>query len=75
MFFGNNYGEAAAIDVFGRRLGLPPAISGHNNYYIWGPQGGGEGLSLKNAAALEAPLVTRVLRAPDGGDVGWPKST
>jgi len=39
VFFGNNYGEAAAIDVFGRRLGLPPAISGHNNYYVWGPRG------------------------------------
>jgi hypothetical protein len=39
VFFGNNYGEAAAIDVFGRRLGLPPAVSGHNNYYIWGPRG------------------------------------
>ncbi len=39
VFFGRNYGEAAAIDVFGRPLGLPPAISGHNNYYLWGPQG------------------------------------
>ena len=39
VFFGNNYGEAAAIDVFGRRLGLPPAISGHNNYFLWGPRG------------------------------------
>ena len=39
VFFGNNYGEAAAIDVFGRRLGLPSAVSGHNNYYIWGPRG------------------------------------
>jgi hypothetical protein len=39
VFFGGNYGEAAAIDVFGRPLGLPPAISGHNNYYLWGPQG------------------------------------
>jgi hypothetical protein len=39
VFYGNNYGEAAAIDVFGRRLGLPSAISGHNNYYIWGPGG------------------------------------
>lgn len=37
VFYGENYGEAAAIDVFGRRLGLPPAISGHNSYYIWGP--------------------------------------
>ena len=39
VFFGFNYGEAGAIDVLGRPLGLPPAISGHNNYYLWGPQG------------------------------------
>jgi multisubunit Na+/H+ antiporter MnhB subunit len=39
VFLGNNYGEAAAIDMFGRPLGLPPAISGHNNYYLWGPRG------------------------------------
>ncbi|HUO98760.1 MAG TPA: glycosyltransferase family 39 protein [Rhizomicrobium sp.] len=39
VFFGENYGEAAAIDVLGRPLGLPPAISGHNNYWVWGPRG------------------------------------
>ena len=39
VFFGNNYGEAGAIDVFGPKLGLPPAISGHNNYWVWGPRG------------------------------------
>jgi 4-amino-4-deoxy-L-arabinose transferase-like glycosyltransferase len=39
VFYGENYGEAAAIDVLGRRLGLPPAISGHNQYFLWGPQG------------------------------------
>ena len=39
VFWGNNYGEAAAIDVFGAPLGLPPALSGHNNYWIWGPRG------------------------------------
>lgn len=33
-----NYGEAGAIDYFGPSLGLPPAISGHNNYYLWGPR-------------------------------------
>lgn len=38
-FWGNNYGEAAAIDVFGAPLGPPPAISGHNNYWNWGPRG------------------------------------
>jgi hypothetical protein len=35
--FAQNYGEASAINVLGRRLGLPEAISGHNNYWIWGP--------------------------------------
>ncbi|HEY4031084.1 MAG TPA: glycosyltransferase family 39 protein [Caulobacteraceae bacterium] len=39
VFYGDNYGEAAAVDVFGRRLGLPPAISGHNQYFLWGPRG------------------------------------
>ena len=39
VFLGIDYGEAAAIDIFGRPLGLPAAISGHNNYYLWGPQG------------------------------------
>jgi hypothetical protein len=33
-----NYGEAGAIDLYGRKLGLPSAISGHNNYYLWGPR-------------------------------------
>ncbi len=36
--FGQNYGEAGAIDFFGPRLGLPPSISGHLNYYLWGPR-------------------------------------
>ena len=34
-----NYGEAAAVDFFGPRYGLPKAISGHNNYWLWGPRG------------------------------------
>jgi len=36
--YGSNYGEAAAIDFYGPRYGLPPAISGHQNYYLWGPR-------------------------------------
>jgi 4-amino-4-deoxy-L-arabinose transferase-like glycosyltransferase len=35
--FGGNYGEAGAINFFGRAYGLPQAISGHNQYYLWGP--------------------------------------
>lgn len=32
----SNYAEAAAIDVYGK--GLPPALSGNNQYYLWGPR-------------------------------------
>jgi len=35
--YGRNYGEAAAIDYFGRPYGLPHAISGHQSYWFWGP--------------------------------------
>ena len=35
--FTGNYGEASAFNFFAKEYGLPPAISGHNNYYIWGP--------------------------------------
>jgi len=37
--FGNNYGEAGAIDFYGPALGLPKAIGGHQNYFFWGPRG------------------------------------
>lgn len=37
--FAQNYGQAGAIDLFGPRLGLPAAISGHQSYYLWGPRG------------------------------------
>jgi hypothetical protein len=33
-----NYGQAGAIEYFGPSYGLPRPISGHNNYYLWGPQ-------------------------------------
>ena len=39
VIFADNYGEASAVNFFGSRYGLPPAISGHNQYYLWGPQG------------------------------------
>jgi len=34
--FGQNYGEAGAIEYFGPQLDLPPAVSSHNNYWLWG---------------------------------------
>jgi hypothetical protein len=36
--FAQNYGEAGAIDFFAKKYDLPRAISGHNNYWLWGPR-------------------------------------
>lgn len=37
--FAQDYGQAGAIDFFGRRYGLPAALSGHQTYFLWGPRG------------------------------------
>lgn len=36
--YAGNYGEGGAIDYFGPRYGLPAAIGGQQNYWIWGPR-------------------------------------
>ncbi|HEU5328214.1 MAG TPA: glycosyltransferase family 39 protein [Thermomicrobiales bacterium] len=33
----SNYGEAGALSQLAAPGRLPPIISGHNNYYLWGP--------------------------------------
>jgi hypothetical protein len=35
--FTQNYGEASALTLLGKANHLPPAISGHNMYWYWGP--------------------------------------
>jgi hypothetical protein len=35
--FTGNYGEAGALDVLGTRDHLPPVLSGHNTFWLWGP--------------------------------------
>jgi hypothetical protein len=37
--FGQDYGQAGAIDFLGRKYGLPHALSGHQTFFLWGPQG------------------------------------
>ncbi len=37
--FAQSYGQAGAINLFGPRLGLPPAISGHLSHHLWGFRG------------------------------------
>ena len=36
--FANGYGQAGAIDFFGKKYGLPKAICNHQNYWLWGPR-------------------------------------
>ena len=36
--YAQDYGQAGAIDFFGPRYGLPPALSGHQTYFLWGPR-------------------------------------
>ncbi|HEX7286844.1 MAG TPA: glycosyltransferase family 39 protein [Candidatus Angelobacter sp.] len=36
--FANGWGEAVAVDFYGPKYGLPPAISKHNQYWLWGPR-------------------------------------
>ena len=37
--FAQDYGQAGAIDFLGSGYGLPPALSGHQTYFLWGPRG------------------------------------
>ena len=50
----NNYGEAGAIDFFGPKYGLPKAISGHNNYWLWGPRGATGEVVIRLGGSVEA---------------------
>ncbi len=42
VIYVRNYGQAGAVDFFGRELGLPRASCTHNSYWYWGPPEGGE---------------------------------
>jgi len=61
----SNYGEAAALDFYGGRDGLPPALSGHNEYFLWGTRGYdgsvilfvNGNLTLYRSACREATIV------------------
>ena len=37
--FAQDYGQAGAIDFFGRAHGIPGAMSGDRTYWLWGPRG------------------------------------
>lgn len=37
IIYVRNYGQAGAIDLFGKKYNLPKATCAHNNYWLWGP--------------------------------------
>jgi len=36
LIFGQNYGEAGAVNFYRNKYNLPLAISSHNNFWLWG---------------------------------------
>lgn len=57
--FAGNYGQASALNIFGRPLGLPVAISGHQNYWMWGDHGytGKEMIVITDASPSEMQSI------------------
>lgn len=71
--FGQNYGQAGAIDLFGPKYGLPPALSGHQNYFLWGPRGY-TGESMIVMAGNEHQLEEQFAEVRKVASVGHPYS-
>ncbi len=69
--YGQNYGQAGAIDLFGPRYGLPPAISGHQNYFLWGSRGA-TGESMIVMEGRQADLETKFAAVQKVAHVGHP---
>jgi len=60
--YADTYGDAGALDFFGPRYGLPPAISSQNNYYLWGTRGY-DGVALVAIGATRIDLLRRYYRS------------
>ncbi|WP_158748886.1 glycosyltransferase family 39 protein [Acidobacterium sp. S8] len=71
--FGQNYGDAGAIDILGHKYGLPYAISGHQNYWIWGPRSytGEEMIIITDATPEEMSRFYASCEIKDRMDNPW----
>ena len=67
-----DYGQAAAVDVLAKPWGLPPSISTHNNYYLWGPRGHSGGVVIHAGGRREELLkVYASVEAMGATDNPW----
>jgi hypothetical protein len=54
--FAENYGEAGAVNLYGPRLGIPRAVSGHFSYFYWGPGPGNPDIVIAFGEIAEEDL-------------------
>ena len=77
---GTNYGRAGALDAYGRRHGLPPAVAPVGSYWFWGPGdrswdvvvvAGGDSADLASyfKEVRRAARITDSRRVPEERDV------
>jgi len=59
--YADTYADAGAIDLFGPRYGLPPAIGSQNTYWLWGAHGY-DGKTLIAIGATRIDLLRRYYR-------------
>jgi hypothetical protein len=59
LIYVRNYGEAAAIDYYGKKHNLPKACCPHNSYWFWGPPrwDGGVAIIMGTSRDLQTSLA------------------
>ena len=60
--YADTYADAGAIDFFGPKYGLPPAISSQNTYWLWGTREY-DGKTLIAIGATRIDLLRRYYRS------------
>ena len=63
----SNYGEAGALEFLAPNL--PPVLSGHNNYYLWGPRGATGDVMIVINGATQATMLENYKQAERIGPV------
>ncbi|MDE2571582.1 MAG: glycosyltransferase family 39 protein [bacterium] len=59
--FADTYGDAGALAFYGPKYGLPPVISGQNNYWLWGTRGY-DGESVIAVGAMQTDILKASFR-------------